>query len=378
MADMTIDFLGMHFRNPVLPAAGPNVRDGESLRLAAEGGAGGLLAKTVSVEAAPVPRTHMMKFGQQGMLNTELWTELTLEEWLDKEYAIGIAAAREHGVPFIASMGYTAEELRVVGPKVAAIDGIDAVEVTIHYTGGAEKVEAGVIALREVIDLPIIAKLSPHYGDLGDLAAQLEPHVDAFTCINSFGPTLAIDIETAKPVLGSQFGYGWISGEPLKPLALRCVFEVSRRVSKPVMGVGGISSGRDLIEHFMAGASAVGICTAVMYEGHEIYGKIAREASEWLDEHGYASIRDVQGLFLKNIGEGQEVVIETRMQPRVVEDLCIKCTACERVCMFDAITAPPGELAKVHEDKCFQCGLCLTVCPTGALVWPEGEGLGGH
>lgn len=377
MADMSIDFLGLKFRNPVLPAAGPNVRDGEFLRRAAEGGAGGLLAKTVSTVAAPVPRTHMMKFGQQGMLNTELWTELTPEEWLEKEYDIGIAAAREHGIPFLASIGYTAEELVEIGPKVAA-KGVDALEVTIHYTGGAARVEEGVKALRKVVDIPIIAKLSPHYGDLGDLAVQLEPYVDAFTCINSFGPTLAIDIETAKPILGSQLGYGWISGEPLKPLALRCVFEVARRVKKPVMGVGGISTGRDLIEHFMAGASAVGICTAVMYEGHGVYAKVAEEASEWLDEHGYDSINDVQGMFLKNIGEGQEVVIETRMQPRVTDDLCIKCTACERVCMFDAITAPPGVVAKVHEENCFQCGLCLTVCPTGALTWPEGEGLGGH
>jgi dihydroorotate dehydrogenase subfamily 1 len=373
MADMIPDFLGLPLRNPVLPAAGPNVRDGENLRRAAEGGAGGLLAKTVSVEAAPVPRTHMTKFGQKGMLNTELWTELTLEQWLDEEYDIGLAAARAHGIPFIASMGYTAEELVSVGPKVAA-KGVDAVEVTIHYTGGSGRVEEAVKALRGVIDLPIIAKLSPHYGDLGDLAVQLEPYVDAFTCINSFGPTLSIDIETGRPILGSQFGYGWISGEPLKPLALRCVFEVARRVKRPVMGVGGISTGRDLIEFFMAGASAVGICTAVMYEGHGIYGKVAREASEWLDEHGYASVRDVQGLFLRNIGEGQRVVVETEQQPRVVEELCIRCTACGRVCMFDAITSPPGEIAVVHTEKCFQCGLCVTACPTGALVWPGSDG----
>jgi dihydroorotate dehydrogenase len=87
--------------------------------------------------------------------------------------------------------------------------------------------------LRESVDIPIIAKLSPHFGDLGDLAAVLEPHVDAFTCINSFGPTLRIDIERGEPIMGSRYGYGWLSGEPIKPLALRCVFEVARRVKKP-------------------------------------------------------------------------------------------------------------------------------------------------
>ena len=372
MADMSTEILGMRFRNPVLPAAGPNVRDGEYLRRAAEGGAGGLLAKTVSTRAAPVPRTHMMRFGQRGMLNTELWTELSPEQWLETEYDIGLAAARAHGIPFIASIGYSAEELIEIGPKVAA-KGVDALEVSIHYTGGGERVEEGVRALREVVDLPIIAKLSPHHGDLGELAARLEPHVDAFACINSFGPTLSIDIETGRPILGSQLGYGWISGEPLRPLAVRCVFEVARRVDKPVIGVGGVSRGRDLIEFLMAGASAVGICTAVMYEGHSIYGRVAEEASLWLDEHGHASVRDIQGLFLRNIGEGQEVITETRSQPRVVEDLCIRCTACGASCMFDAIESPPGEIAVVDEKKCFQCGLCVTVCPTGALVWPGSE-----
>ncbi len=300
MANSTVDLLGLHFRNPIIPAAGPNVGNGEQLRRAAEGGAGGLLAKTVSLKAAEVPRPDMAKYGTTGMLNHELWTELTLEQWLTQEYDIGLAAARQHGIPFIASLGYTPDELRYIGPLVEA-KGVDAIEFTIHYVDPSLVVDIA-RALKESVKVPIIAKLSPHKGDLGDLAVALEPYVDAFACINSYGPSLLIDIEKVEPVLGSTHGYGWLSGSPLRPLALRCVFEVARRVSKPVIGIGGIVSPKDVIEHFMAGASLVEVCTIIMYRGQGYHAKLAKGVDEWLDAHGYDDIRQVQGLYLKQAG----------------------------------------------------------------------------
>lgn len=299
MADIAVEFLGLPFRNPIIPAAGPNVGTGEQLARSADGGAGGLLAKTVSMKAAVVPRPDMAKYGVTGMLNHELWTELSLEQWLDHEYGIGLAAARRHGIPFIASMGYTPDDLRYIGPLVAAT-GVDAIEFTIHYVDPALVVDIAT-ALRASVRVPIIAKLSPHKGDLGELATALEPHVDAFACINSYGPSLMIDIERVEPVLGSTHGYGWISGSPLKPLALRCVFEVARRVSKPVIGIGGIVTAKDVIEFFMAGASLVEVCTIIMYRGQDYYRKLARGVSDWLDAHGYDDISQVQGLYLKEV-----------------------------------------------------------------------------
>ena len=366
-ADLAVDVLGLRFRNPVIPAAGPNVRDGRTLDLVARAGAGGLLSKTVSVRAAPVPRPHMMQFGRAGMLNTELWTELPLEAWLDEEYDVAIAAARREGIPFIASMGYSADDLRVVAPRVARKD-IDAIEFSIHYVGHdfADVIETA-RTLRSLVEVPIIAKLSPHFGDLGELAEVLAPHVDAFTCINSFGPTLAIDIERGEPFLGSRFGYGWMSGEPIKPLAVRSVFEVARRVDKPVIGVGGICCGEDLIEFFMAGASLVGVCTAAIYQGAGVYKRIADEAGAWLDAHGYTSIRDVQGLFLERMREGQRVVLDKEEAPTLVPESCIGCARCDQVCFYDAIHAAPWEAPTLTEEKCFQCGLCVSVCPTRAL-----------
>jgi dihydroorotate dehydrogenase subfamily 1 len=300
MAKIAVELLGMTFRNPIIPAAGPNVGSGEQLRRTAEGGAGGLLAKTVSVGPAEPPRPDMVRYGQTGMLNTELWTELSPEDWLDREYDIGLKAARDHGLPFIASIGYSPEELRAIGPKVEA-KGVDAIEFSIHYLDPARLVETAQ-ALRESVSVPIIAKLTPHKGDLGELAAMIEPYVDGFACINSYGPALRLDVGRAEPTLGSTHGYGWLSGVPIRPLALRSVFEVAKRVEKPVIGVGGIANPQDVIAFFMAGASLVQVCTVILLRGQNYYAKLARGVSDWLDAHGYDDIAQVRGLSLERLG----------------------------------------------------------------------------
>lgn len=365
MANVAVDFLGLKFRNPIIPAAGPNVGTGDHLIGAANGGAGGLLCKTVSTKAAVVPRPDMFKFGPAGMLNTELWTELTLEEWEEIHYPKAIAAAREHGIPIIGSLGYSPSDLAAVGPRVEAA-GCQALEFSIHYLDPDLLVETA-RALRDAVKVPIIAKLSPHAGDLGDIAAMIEPYVDAFCCINSFGPTLAIDIDAAAPVLGSQFGYGWMSGAPLKPLAVRCVFEVARRVKKPVIGVGGVTTAEDAIEMMMAGASLVGVCTAAIYKGYDTYGRLAKGVADWLDKHGYSDVSEIQGLYVKKYGHGQRVVTEFEEAPEIDAAKCKGCTMCEKVCFYGAMKAPVKTVAEVNPEICFQCGLCASVCSTDAI-----------
>jgi Na+-translocating ferredoxin:NAD+ oxidoreductase RNF subunit RnfB len=117
----------------------------------------------------------------------------------------------------------------------------------------------------------------------------------------------------------------------------------------------------------MAGASMVGICTAAIYQGADIYKRVADEAAAWLDAHGYASISDVQGLFLEQYRDGQRVVVEKEEAPYLVEDRCIGCARCDQVCFYDAIAAPPWKTPTITEASCFQCGLCVSACPTDAL-----------
>jgi len=365
MANLKTNLWGRTFLNPVIPAAGPNVGSGLMLTRAAEGGAGGLLTKTISQEAAQVPHPNMVRIGKENLLNTELWSELPPEAWFEQEYDVALAAAREHNLPIIGSVGYSADDLALLGPKMQA-KGLEIIEFSIHYLDSQQLIHTA-RTLREAVSIPIIAKLSPHAGDLGEIARLIDPYVDGFSCINSFGPTLTIDIESAGPSLGSKFGYGWLSGPAVKPLALRSVFEVAKVTDKPVIGVGGVSRGEDVIEYLMAGASLVGVCTAAILRGPGVYGKIAAEAAEWLDAHGYHSLDEVKGLYLEKMREGQPVITAIEQVARVNDSACKMCSQCERVCQFDAIQAPLKKIARVNADHCKACGLCVSVCPFGAL-----------
>ncbi len=353
------------FLNPVIPAAGPNVGSGLMVQRAAQGGAGGLLTKTISSVAAPVPRPNMVRFGKDNLLNTELWSELSPETWLNQEYDVSLKAACDFKLPIIGSIGYTAQDLASLGPHLEH-KGINIIEFSVHYLDEKLIVETAQ-ALRNAVKIPIVAKLSLHSGDLGEIAKLLDPYVDGFTCINSFGPTLVIDIERGLSPLGSQNGYGWLSGPAIKPMAVRSVFEVARVTDKPVIGVGGVTGGEDVIEFFMAGASLVEVCTAAILKGPDVYGKIAAETAHWLETHGYNDINEIKGLYLNKFRGGQPVVTSKEQAAWVNTDKCKACSLCAKVCQFDALNAPLKQIAAVDSDKCSACGLCVSVCPFDAL-----------
>jgi dihydroorotate dehydrogenase/Pyruvate/2-oxoacid:ferredoxin oxidoreductase delta subunit len=390
MADLSIEIAGIRFQNPVLTAAGPPSKDGDSLFECARSGAGGLVAKTVSVRAAKVPRPNMLSLGRgqmpalqlftadgkihrvsrtvirdgTGLSNTELWTDLPIEEWLDVHYP----RAKEAGIPLIVSVGYTVEDMNTIVPRIREV-GCDGIEFSTHY------VEPGIVGtlvrtIKRIWDIPVFPKLSPHAPEtLVEQAKDGEnAGADGIVAINSFGPTLHFDVEACRPLLGSPFGLGWISGAPLKPIATRCIFDVARNVSIPVIGVGGVLSGLDAVEHMMAGASAVQICTGAILEGPAIYGRVAREIAEFMDRKGYGSIEDLRGAYVRGIGDGQRVRTEGG-RSFVDEEKCKSCGLCELSCVYGAIHVPKEvglQPARVDPDKCQACGLCVSVCPVGA------------
>ncbi|HLE89203.1 MAG TPA: diguanylate cyclase [Candidatus Limnocylindria bacterium] len=359
MADLSVEVCGLHFRNPILPAAGPPVRDGAAMLACAAGGAGALVAKTISVQPAQPPEPNMAEI-QHGMVNTELWSELPPEQWLEHEYAL----ARTAGLPLIVSLGYTAEEIGELAPRVRPF--ADGVELSTHYIGEdpGPMVDA-VRAAKRALEVPVFVKLSPHGHDMAGAARVAEgAGADGIAAINSFGPVLAIDIETRIPKLGGQNGYGWLSGPAIKPLAVRCVRDIARAVEIPVIGVGGISRGTDAVEFLMAGASAVQVCTAAILRGPTVFGKIAGELDAWLDAHGHASVREVVGAAITRGWRTGGAGI-----PVVDLDACNGCGVCETSCVYGAIHVVDGRIA-LDGERCSRCGLCVTRCRRDALTWP--------
>jgi len=119
---------------------------------------------------------------------------------------------------------------------------------------------------------------------------------DAIVAINTI-KAMAIDIDVAMPVLSNKIG-GY-SGKAIKPIGVRCVYELASNFDLPIIGVGGITNARDVIEYMMAGATAVQIGTGIYYEGEGIFTKIKDELKKWLNKNGYDSIKDIIGLALK-------------------------------------------------------------------------------
>jgi dihydroorotate dehydrogenase subfamily 1 len=362
MAKLSVSVCGLEFANPILPAAGPPSRDGATLQAAARGGAGGLVTKTVSVVPAVVPRPCMAEI-RGGFLNTELWSELAVEQWIETEYAL----ARSTGLPVIISLGYTADQIRQVAPLVRPF--ADALELSTHYVGNdIAPIVNALNAAKAAVDVPVFIKLSPH-PNIQEIAVALEDaRADGLVMINSFGPCMSIDLETGLPLMGSKEGYGWLSGAAIKPLAVRCIYDAARVVNIPIFGVGGIVNGRDVAEMFMAGASAVQVCTEAILRGPTVYARIARELDAFLEQHGYASVDEIKGLTIRKMAE--RGAPQAERPPNVDMERCSLCGLCEISCPYRAISTSESALL-IDKHKCFSCGLCVSRCKRQALAMAQ-------
>lgn len=358
MADMSVRVCNLHLSHPVMTAAGPPVRDGDAGLACAAGGASALVTKTISLAAAVIPQPNMADF-RAYFLNTELWSELSPEQWIETEYP----KVRSAGVPVIISLGYTASEIAALAPQVLPF--ADALELSTHYIGeDAKPMQDAIRAAKDATGLPVLLKLSPFRNIQQAASAAQAAGADGIVAVNSFGPALAIDIEHEGRLWMGGKGYGWLSGPALKPVAMRAVYDIARSVDIPIIAAGGVSRGVDVIEFFMAGAAAVQVCTAAITKGLAVFGKIAREVNAWLDDHGYQAVSEIRGMALKQTAPVMEA------PPVVITEACTGCGLCVTSCVYRALHLQDNKIQLIPE-LCAACGLCLSRCPTGALQMAE-------
>jgi len=142
--------------------------------------------------------------------------------------------------------------------------------------------------------IPVSVKLSPNVYDLKEIAHAAEKAgADAITAINT-ATGMSIDLDAKKPVLANKIG--GISGPALKPIAVRCVYEIYDEVEIPVIGTGGITYGKDAIEMIMAGATAVGIGTGIFYRGINIFKKVCNEMEQWMKKNKIKNLEEIRGI----------------------------------------------------------------------------------
>lgn len=154
-------------------------------------------------------------------------------------------------------------------------------------------------AVRKVTKKPIFIKVSPNVPDLVKICQTAEHYgADGITAVNTMGPGMVIDLETREPALG--FKMGGVSGEALHTIAVRCVYEIAKQVKIPIIGTGGILNGRDALEMLMAGATALGIGTALLERGSQAFKLIAKEMQSWMKKQGVKNLSEIRGAALKD------------------------------------------------------------------------------
>jgi dihydroorotate dehydrogenase (NAD+) catalytic subunit len=292
---------GLAFQNPVLLAAGTAAYGREIDGVIDIRALGGIVTKAVSVEpreGAPAPRVAEF---DEGMINAVGLANPGLDAVRDAELP-WLAAHRGEARTLVNVVGRVLEDFASVVEGLDASPGVDGFELNVSCpntrAGGLEfgadrEILAQLVSrARRATKRPLFVKLSPMLADIaGTAALAVDSGADGITVVNTI-PGLVIDVERRKPVLG--FGSGGISGSALLPVGVLAAWKVSRAVKVPVIGVGGIKRGEDVVQYLLAGASLVAVGTAALVNPQRP-ARIVRELDRWCAAHGVASATDLIG-----------------------------------------------------------------------------------
>ncbi|MEW6244093.1 MAG: 4Fe-4S binding protein [Bacillota bacterium] len=355
----SVSVLGFSATTPFGVSAGPLTRDGESVRRWGETpGVGFVVTKTIYSRDANTPKPTMAKV-PGGLINYD-WSGTGIDTWLT-EYWPSVQACR---VPVILSIA-SRDTQELVDMAASAEDrGAKALEVPIPGTFTPREAGLRMERLAAAVRIPVIPKIGSSLPDTAAFArALVDGGASAISAVNTIGPGVCLDVSTNTMRLGNARGYGYLSGAVLKPLALRTVLEIAAAVRVPIIGGGGVSTGRDALEFIMAGADLVFVHTAAILNGPSVFKKINDECFSLLSQMGM-TLCEAKGCAAREFAQkpGYETVV-----PRTDPALCTGCGICVRSCIYDALSLDCNRVS-LDAGRCFGCGLCVTLCPKGALA----------
>jgi dihydroorotate dehydrogenase (NAD+) catalytic subunit len=290
---------GIKLRNPTILASGILGISKESVDRVGKAGAGAVTLKSICHEERvghPAPNMFVI---EGGMLNA-----VGLPGQGIRNAIADFKRLDDLTVPVIGSIfGYTIEQFGMVAKQMATLKpAMIELDISCPHMNYDKPFYADADAIKQICALakksagkiPISAKLSPNVYNIKELAQAAEKGgADCITAINA-ASGMKIDLETGKPILGHKTG--GLTGPMLKPIAVRCVYEVYEAVDIQIIGTGGITDGKDAIEMVMAGATAVGIGTACYYHGPAVFAKICKEMEQWMKQHNIKSLEEIRGV----------------------------------------------------------------------------------
>lgn len=299
MADLSVKIGGLDLKNPVMTASGTFGYGLEFADFVNLEEIGGIIVKGTTLHARegnPYPRMYETA---SGMLNCVGLQNKGVDYFCEHIYP-QIKDIKTNMIVNVS--GSCPEDYAECAARIDALDNIPSIELNISCPnvkqGGMafgvtpEGAASVVKAVREAYHKTLIVKLSPNVTSVADIArSAVDAGADSLSLINTL-MGMAIDIEKRRPVL--SINTGGLSGPAVKPVALRMVWQVAQAVKVPIIGLGGIMNARDAIEFLLAGATAIQIGTANFIDP-AVTVKVAKGINEYLDSHGYDSVKDIIG-----------------------------------------------------------------------------------
>ncbi len=365
-------------KDPFILGSGPPTRTAEMISRAFSTGWNSAVTKTICLNHKEMvdvsPRIYRLK---NGLKNIELISALPAEQWARE---INALKEKYPDKTIIASISAEAnntkawQELAVMMQEA----GSNALELNFSCPHGLPEKSMGntcsdipeaaasiTRAVKEVSKIPVWVKLSPNITSIIHLAGLcVKNGADCITATNTVKGFAGLDISTGKPELPV---YGGLSGNMIKPVALKAVSEIVSKVKCPVSASGGVSNWQDAVEFLLLGASSVQVCTEVMFNGYKVIDKLKSGLADYLGEK---SIDGVRGASLKYITSFSELDKTVKLKAKIDRKSCINCKKCYISCR-DAGYQAIEEDIRINSEKCTGCGLCGCVCPVRCIEMTE-------
>ncbi|UYZ23549.1 dihydroorotate dehydrogenase [Mesobacillus jeotgali] len=299
MSSLSIQLPGLNLKNPVMPASGCFGFGREFSQLYDLSLLGAIMIKATTPDPRfgnPTPRVAETPGGMLNAIGLQ-------NPGLEKVYNEELPWLEQFDVPIIANIaGSTEDDYVKVAEQMSKAPNVHALELNISCpnvkTGGIafgtdpDMAKALTRKVKDVSEVPVYVKLSPNVSDIVKIARAVEDGgADGITMINTL-LGMRIDLMTGQPILANKTG--GLSGPSVKPVAIRMIYEVSQHVSIPIIGMGGIQSAEDVVEFFLAGASAAAVGTQNFVDPF-VCPKIIEELPEWLAKLGADHISELTG-----------------------------------------------------------------------------------
>jgi dihydroorotate dehydrogenase (NAD+) catalytic subunit len=295
---LSIELAGIEMRNPTMLASGFLAISQDVIRRIDRLNVGAIVSKSISykpISGYRNPTVICLKGGSYinavGLANpgSEAFAAEVLNN-LQAPLIVSLIGSSEHdfarSLASFSSSKVLGYEINLSCPHVAKLG--------LEIGDDPEMVAKVVKTVKSITRKPVIAKIGIGNADMLEISrVAADAGVDAITAVNSVR-AMAIDIEKKHPILSNKVG--GLSGKSIKPIAVRCVFEIYKEVEVPVIGCGGVFTWEDAVEFILAGASAVQIGSAIAYEGLGVFERITSGLGQYLQNKRLNSVGDLVGL----------------------------------------------------------------------------------